>query len=65
MSGHIVSGDTRNVVDVRGIGKVYRQAGGVRVPVLRDISLAIPPGTILGLLGPNGAGKTTLIEILA
>jgi ABC-2 type transport system ATP-binding protein len=56
------SGD---VIAVRGIGKVYPQPGGGRVPVLRDIDLAIAPGTILGLLGPNGAGKTTLIKILA
>ena len=34
-------------------------------PVLRDLQLVIPAGTIFGILGPNGAGKTTLISILA
>ena len=32
---------------------------------LEDVSLDIPPGSILGLLGRNGAGKTTTIKILA
>lgn len=31
---------------------------------LRDVSLTVSKGTILGLLGPNGAGKTTLVSIL-
>ena len=32
---------------------------------LKDISLELPDGYILGLIGENGAGKTTLLRLLA
>jgi iron complex transport system ATP-binding protein len=31
--------------------------------VLRDLSLAIEPGTATAILGPNGAGKSTLLHL--
>jgi len=32
---------------------------------LRDVSLSIEPGRIVGLMGPNGSGKTTFMKIVA
>ena len=32
--------------------------------VLKDVSLKIPKGKIVGLLGKNGTGKTTLIKLI-
>ena len=33
-------------------------------PVVKDVSLTVKQGEIVGLLGPNGAGKTTCFYML-
>jgi len=33
-------------------------------PILKDINLKVPFGSIYGFLGPNGAGKTTTLRLL-
>ena len=38
-------------------------AGYGDVPVLRDVSIAVPSGSVVALLGPNGAGKSTLLRV--
>ncbi|HEY7325414.1 MAG TPA: ATP-binding cassette domain-containing protein [Streptosporangiaceae bacterium] len=35
-----------------------------RVTAVRDVSIDVAPGEIVGLIGANGAGKTTLIRML-
>jgi phospholipid/cholesterol/gamma-HCH transport system ATP-binding protein len=33
-------------------------------PVLREVSLAIPRGSVVGIMGQSGCGKTTLLRII-
>lgn len=33
-------------------------------PVVKDVSLRVPAGEVVGLLGPNGAGKTTCFYMI-
>ena len=46
------------MLELRGIDAGYGEH-----TVLRDVSLSVPPGTVVALLGPNGAGKTTLLRV--
>jgi len=49
-----------NVIETGGLGKRYGKTWA-----LRDCTLAIPEGHLVGLVGPNGAGKSTLMNLLA
>lgn len=47
------------IVELKNLSKRY---GGREI--VRDFSLEVFPGEILGFLGPNGAGKTTVIRMM-
>ena len=48
------------LLSMRAVSKSF---GGVMA--LRDVSLEVADGEILGLIGPNGAGKTTLLNCVS
>jgi sulfate-transporting ATPase len=47
------------VIELKGVSKGY----GDRL-LIDGLSLAVPPGSIVGVIGPNGAGKTTLLQMI-
>jgi lipopolysaccharide export system ATP-binding protein len=47
------------MIEVKGLYKTYQNK-----VVVRDISLTVKKGEIVGLLGPNGAGKTTIFYMI-
>ncbi len=48
-----------DVIEAAALGKRYgRKKWG-----LRDCTLSVPAGCVIGLVGPNGSGKTTLLSL--
>ena len=47
---------------LQNVGARY---GGRADWALRDVSLTIEPGELIGIIGPNGSGKSTLLKLLA
>jgi iron complex transport system ATP-binding protein len=56
-------------LELRDVGFTYPAAssGAARAArfALREITLSVTPGEILGVVGPNASGKTTLIRLLS
>ena len=47
------------MIELEHVTKLYGS-----IPGLRDVSLHVPAGQIVGLLGRNGAGKTTALNLM-
>ncbi|MEM7031570.1 MAG: metal ABC transporter ATP-binding protein [Chloroflexota bacterium] len=47
----------RTALEITDLTVAYQEK-----PVLWDIDLSVPMGTLLAIVGPNGAGKTTMIK---
>jgi putative ABC transport system ATP-binding protein len=54
---------TDALVELRGISKHFGE-GETRVDALRDVTLHMASGEVVGLLGPSGSGKTTLLNVI-
>lgn len=49
-------------VPILEVGQIAKAFGGTKV--LKDVTMEINHGEIVGVIGPNGAGKTTLFNII-
>ncbi len=44
--------------------QVFASAPGRETPILKNINLHVPAGTVTAVLGPSGSGKSTLARVL-
>ena len=51
-------------IDLEGVGHVYGRGTPFAVEALKDVSLGVEPGEVLGVIGGTGSGKSTLVQHL-
>jgi putative ABC transport system ATP-binding protein len=54
---------TTALVELRGISKHFGERE-TRVDALREVTLSVGAGEVVGLLGPSGSGKSTLVNVI-
>ena len=66
-NNNIKIGPARSDPDQAGVAIRFQQARfsyTKKLPVLVDLDVTVPTGSIYGLLGPSGCGKTTLLQCI-
>lgn len=52
-------------IQITGLTKIYRRAGGKAIKPIDNIDLTVEENELVVLLGPSGCGKTTLLRCVA
>lgn len=60
---------TASILEVRNLNSFYRQGGTAfyrkkRKQILKNVSLTLNQGEVLGIVGESGSGKSTLAKVL-
>jgi putative ABC transport system ATP-binding protein len=54
---------TRNVIQLEGIEKVYRTAK-IETVALANVNITVSKGEFISIMGPSGSGKSTLLNVI-